>query len=69
MAKDSSDAFRALMDHYEGSGIHALDIVKANSILKSFDYIGEKWPHMWWTQLEIELNFAFNAYQKKKNCV
>ena len=61
--------FRALIERYEGSGNHSVDIVKANYILKSLDYIGKKKLHMWWTQFKIELNFAFNAYQKKESRV
>ena len=54
------------MDHFEGIGIHSFDIVRADRILKSLDYLGEKKPHMWWTQFEIELKFAFTTYQKKE---
>ena len=68
-ALDGRQDFQALVEHYEGVGIHSLDITRADRILKSLDYLGEKKPHMWWTQFEIELNFAFNAYQKKEGRV
>ena len=29
-------------------------------------YTGEKKPHMWWDEFEIQLNFAFNAYAKSE---
>ena len=61
--------FQALVEHFEGSGIHSVDIVREDKILKTLDYLGEKRPQMWWTQFEIELNFAFTAYQKKENRV
>ena len=58
--------FIALLEHYEGIGVHSVDILKADKILESLHYSGEKKPHMWWDQFEIDLNFAFNAYVKKE---
>ena len=66
-AHDGRRDFQALVEHYEGVGIHSIDIVRADRILKSLDYIGEKKPHMWWTQFDIELNFTFTTYQNKED--
>ena len=58
--------FQTLVSHFEGTGVHSYDITRADRILDSLHYAGEKKPHMWWAQFEIELNFAFNAYDKKE---
>jgi hypothetical protein len=42
----------ALKDHYEGVGVHALDITSAESVLSTLHYTGEKKPHMWWAEFE-----------------
>ena len=54
--------FIALKNHYEGVGIHAVDIVKADKTLQDLLYSGEKKPHMWWNEFEIQLTDAFNTY-------
>jgi hypothetical protein len=36
--------FIALREHYEGVGLHALDITKAETILNTLFYSGEKKP-------------------------
>ena len=54
------------MEHYKGVGIHSNDILRADRILESLSYLGEKKPHMWWDEFEIQMNFAFNAYNKKE---
>ena len=58
--------FTALSNHYEGVGVNSVDIIRADSILEKLFYQGEKKPHMWWDQFEIDLNFAFNAYSRKE---
>ena len=40
--------YQALVDHYEGVGVHAINITKAEATLKGLFYSGEKKPHMWW---------------------
>ena len=40
--------YQALVDHYEGVGVHAIEITKAEATLKGLFYRGEKKPHMWW---------------------
>ena len=40
--------FMALRNHYEGIGVHAINIVQADKILQDLFYGGEKKPHMWW---------------------
>ena len=47
-------------------GIHSNDILRADRILESLNYLGEKKPHMWWDEFEIQLNFAWNVYDKKE---
>ena len=58
--------FQALKDHYEGVGINAIDILKADKIIKNLYYMGEKKPHMWWDEFEKQLTFAFTTYDKKE---
>ena len=54
----------ALKLHYEGRGIYATDITKAEKILDTLFYQGEKKPHMWWLEFERRLNMAFATYVK-----
>ncbi|KAI2511632.1 hypothetical protein MHU86_2698 [Fragilaria crotonensis] len=49
---DGRDAFKRLVEHYEGVGIHAIDIREADEVIKSLFYAGEKPPHMWWSEFE-----------------
>ena len=55
-----------MRDHYEGIGINAVDILKADYTRKSLFYSGEKKPHMWWDKFESELTSAFTTYDKKE---
>eukprot|EP00978_Attheya_sp_CCMP212_P043129 scaffold275854_cov51-Attheya_sp.AAC.3 len=57
-----------LRDHYEGIGVHAVDITKADNDLKTLFYAGEKPPHMWWEEFEKRLTKtkAFTTYVKKE---
>ena len=55
-----------LIEHYEGVGIHAIDIREADEVLKTLFYAGEKPPHMWWSEFEKRLTRAFNAYVKRE---
>lgn len=57
----------SLKNHYEGTGVNAIDIVKADKVLDSLYYAGEKKPHMWWEEFEKQLTLAFNAYNKKEH--
>ena len=63
---DGRDAFKRLVEHYEGVGIHAIDIREADEVIKSLFYAGEKPPHMWWSEFEKRLTRAFNAYVKRE---
>lgn len=56
--------FLALRDHYEGIGILALDVTKAELTMKTLFYSGEKKPHMWWEEFEKELTQVFTIYEK-----
>jgi hypothetical protein len=59
----------ALCDHYKGVGVHALDITKAEVILTSLFYAGEKKPHMWREEFEKQLTSAFTIYSKREGRV
>ena len=61
---DGREAYKRLVEHYEGVGIHAVDIREADEVLRSLFYAGEKPPHMWWAEFEKRLTRAFNAYVK-----
>ncbi|KAI2507357.1 hypothetical protein MHU86_7077 [Fragilaria crotonensis] len=63
---DGREAFKRLVEHYEGVGIHAIDIREADEVLKTLFYGGEKPPHMWWSEFEKRLTRAFNAYVKRE---
>ena len=58
--------YRALRDHYEGIGINAIDIIKAETTLNTLTYLGEKKPYMYWEKFEKELNNAFNVFDRRE---
>ena len=58
-----SDWF-ALANHFQGVGVHAFEITRAESVLNNLFYSGEKQPHMWWAEFEKELSRAFAIYQR-----
>lgn len=62
--EDGREAFKRLCEHYEGVGIHAIDIREAEEVLENLYYTGEKQPYMWWAEFEKRLTRAFNAYNK-----
>ena len=43
---DGREAFKALVDHYEGVGLHSVDILKADEVIDFLFYSGEKAPHV-----------------------
>ena len=56
---------KRLVEHYEGVGIHTIDIREADKVLtRTLFYAGEKPPYMWWSEFEKQLTRAFNAYVK-----
>jgi hypothetical protein len=57
----------ALKEHYEGVGVHALDITKAENLLATLYYGGEKKPHMWWKEFEKQITLAFITYNKRED--
>ena len=61
--------FIALKSHFEGVGINALEITKAEQIINNLFYSGEKKPHMWWSEFEKELSRAFAICQRVENRV
>ena len=44
---DGREAFKCLVEHYEGVGLHAIDIRVADEVLKTLFYGDKKPPHMW----------------------
>ena len=59
--------YQALKDHFKGTGVNSLDILKAEKITHTLFYSGEKKPHMWRDEFEKQLNNAFLAYDKKED--
>ncbi len=66
---DGRETFKRLVEHYEGVGIHAIDIGEADEVIRSLIYAGENPPHMWWAEFEKRLTRAFNAYVKREGCI
>ena len=60
--------FIALKNHYEGVGIHAIGIFKADKIIQYLFYSGKKKPHMWLDEFERQLTDAFNTYDWHEKC-
>lgn len=58
--------FKALKDHYEGVGVNAVNILKAEETIRNLFYSGEKKPHMWWEEFEKRLTHAFTVFDKKE---
>ena len=56
--------FLALRDHFEGVGINAHEITRAQRVLTSLYCAGEKNPHMWWAEFEKELSRAFAIFDR-----
>ena len=61
---DGREDFMSLKNHFEGVGINALEITKAEQIINNLFYSGEKKPHMWWAEFEKELSQAFAICQR-----
>ena len=57
------NAFLALKTHYEGEGLHAVDIMDADRTIHGTFYTGEK-PTMNWSIFERRLKKAYAAYDK-----
>jgi hypothetical protein len=56
----------ALKEHYEGVGINTVEILKADKVISTLHYNGEKKPHMWWDEFERQLTKAFTMYNHKE---
>ena len=56
--------FIALNNHYEGVGVHSIDIVKSDKIIQYLFYSGNKNTHIWWDEFERQLKDAFNTYDR-----
>ena len=59
---DGRAHWKALKHHFEGVGVHSLEITKAENIINNLFYSGEKKPHMWWSEFEKEISRAFAVY-------
>jgi hypothetical protein len=64
--KDGREAFKRLVKHCEGVGIHAIDIQEVDEVIKTLFYGGEKPSHMWWSEFKKRLTRAFNAHLKRE---
>ena len=51
--------YLALKAHYEGVGVNAVEILKAEKVLADLFYSGERKPHMWWEEFERQLTRSF----------
>ena len=60
--------FIALKNHYEGVGVHAIDIFKSNNIIQDLFYSGKKKPHMWWDEFKRQLTDTFNTSDWRDKC-
>ena len=49
----------SLNELYAGSGLYAIDLVRAEKIVRDSFYAGEKRPHMWWDRYESDLVWAY----------
>ena len=67
--RDGRKDWKALKEHYKGIGIHAFDIIEAESTLTNLFYSGEKYPHMYWEKFEKQLTNAFTTYAKVEGYV
>lgn len=61
---DGRGMFRALHQHYAGSGIYANETRRAEEIIKNLFYSGEKPPHMYWDKFKRELLWAYATIDK-----
>ena len=66
---DGRKDWKALKEHYEGSGVFAKDIIQAENDLTSMIYTGEKKPTMYWTLFETRLNRTFHVFAKAENVI
>lgn len=64
--KNGRKDFMSLIEHYEGVGIHAIDVTKAEEDMDKLFYSGEKKPHMWWEEFEQRLTMAFAVIDKRE---
>ena len=64
---DGRSDFMKLKEHYEGTGVNALDVTRADRILETLFYSGEKRPNMWWSLFEQRLEEAYTIYDKNEN--
>ena len=58
--------YRALVDYYEGVGVHSANVMKAEEVLNSLFYAGEKKTVMWWDEFKKQLSHAFTISHKNE---
>jgi len=56
----------AIKEHHRGVGMYRKDVVKAENIINSSFYSGEKVPHMWWNKFERDFSWAFSVIDKQE---
>ena len=56
--------FMAIKDHYKGVGMHAVNVVQADKVLKNLSYSCEKKPHRWWGKVERQITDSINTYNR-----
>ena len=61
---DGNADMRALVSHFEGTGINATIMSEAEKDIESLHYGGEKKPYMWWERFELRLTQAFATMDK-----
>ena len=52
--------FMELKDQYDGVGVHTVNLVHDDKLLKLF-FSGENKPHMWWDEFERHITIALNT--------
>ena len=60
-SNNGREDFLAMKSHYAGTGVFAFDVTKAEKIIESLYYHGERKPAMWWDEFEKQLMWFFNT--------
>ena len=64
--RDGKVAFTALSELNTEVGIHSVNITKADQIIATIFYQGEKQPHMWWSEFE-KVGFGHLVFPSKES--
>ena len=60
-SNDGREDFLAMKSHYAGTGVLTFDVTKAERIIESLYYHGERKPTMWWDEFEKQLTWSLNT--------